>query len=138
MLIGSKIRALTLLAAVFVAGGAVGWLGHDWSDRGHWRRGRRGVDSMVEHLSRELRLSVAQRDSVRAILERRREETDAFWREARSRFDTIRAAARAEIEEELTPEQRARYERLAEKDAHRRERAAKNRDGEQEGGAGEH
>jgi hypothetical protein len=118
----SSMRAFILLVAVFLAGAAVGWVGHDLRGEGSGRGGRRGVDAMVGRLSRELRLSAAQRDSIRVILERRRAETEAIWREVHPRYDAIRDAARAEIETHLTPEQRARYDRYTEEIDRRREK----------------
>ena len=126
----SSIRAFVLLVAVFLAGGAVGWVGHDLRGDGGGRGGRRGVDAMVVRLSRELRLTAAQRDSVRVILERRRAETEAIWRDVHPRYDAIRAAARAEIAALLTPEQRARYDRFTEEIDRRREKRRAGGDGE--------
>ncbi|PYO85721.1 MAG: hypothetical protein DMD68_02990, partial [Gemmatimonadetes bacterium] len=74
----SKAWAAVLLAAVFVAGGAAGWGIAAWRDpRGH----RGGPDAMVNYLDDHLRLSAAQKDSVRAVLARHRPEMEALWRE---------------------------------------------------------
>lgn len=75
---------------------------------------------MVAYLGRELDLSAAQRDSVRAIFVRHRPETDALWARVRPQFDSIKARMRAEIDAQLTPEQRARHQRLIEESEHRR------------------
>src|SRR6266852_5730147 len=113
MLNRSKLAAVGLLAAVFVAGGLAGWGGreavaHDGLGPG----GGRGPDAMVAYLSRELDLSTAQRDSVRAIFARHRPETDS-----------IKARMRAEIDAQLTPEQRTRHQQLIDQaEHHRRER----------------
>ena len=86
---------------------------------------------MVAYLSRELDLSDAQRDSVRAIFARHRPETDSLWARVRPRFDSIKARMRTEINAVLTPEQRARHEQLIEQaEHHRKERS--------EGGGGRH
>jgi Spy/CpxP family protein refolding chaperone len=78
---------------------------------------------MVAYLSRELDLSPAQRDSVRAIFTRHRPETDALWAQVRPRFDSIKARMRTEIDAQLTPEQRTRHQQLIdEAEHHRRER----------------
>src|SRR3989475_2101422 len=79
MLNRSKLAAVGLLAAVFVAGGLAGWGGREATER-DGRGPRRGPDAMVAYLSRELDLSSAQRDSVRAIFARHRPETDSLWR----------------------------------------------------------
>jgi hypothetical protein len=118
----SKLAAVGLLAAVFLAGGLAGWGGREAA--GHDEYGpRRGPDALVGYLSRELALSAAQRDSVRAIIVRHRPETDALWAQVRPRFDSIKTRMRAEIDAQLTPEQRARHQQLIEQaEHHRRER----------------
>ena len=115
----SKITALTLLVIVFIAGGAAGWGTREATGKDPRGRGR-GPDAMVEYLGRELQLSGPQRDSVRAIFVRHRPEMDALWREVRPRFDSIKARVRTEIDSQLTPEQRARHQRLIEDAEHRR------------------
>jgi Spy/CpxP family protein refolding chaperone len=115
----SKLAAVTLLAAVFLAGGAAGWLLREGSDRDERPRGR-GPDAMVAYLSRELKLTPAQADSVRAIFARHRPEIETLWAQARPRFDSIKTRVRAEIDTQLTPEQRARHQRLVEEAEHHR------------------
>jgi len=124
MLNRSKLAAVALLAAVFIAGGLAGWGGHEVSDRdGHRGGGRRGPDALVAYLSRELDLSPAQRDSVRAIFARHRPETDALWAQVRPRFDSLKTRLRAEIDAQLTADQRAKHQQLIDRDEHhRRER----------------
>jgi hypothetical protein len=129
MLNRPKLAAVGLLAAVFAAGGLAGWGGHDAVERDpDHRPRRRGPDAMVAYLSRELDLSDAQRDSVRAIFARHRPETDALWAQVRPRFDSIKTRMRAEIDAQLTTEQRARHQRLIDKAEHqRKERADSNK-----------
>ena len=119
MLNRSKLSALALLAAVFVAGGAAGWSARESTDRRGRGRGR-GPDAMVNHLGRELDLTPAQRDSVRAIFARHHPEIEALWAEVRPRFDSIKARVRAEISGQLTADQQTRYQRLLEDAEHRR------------------
>ena len=119
MLNRSKLSAVALLTAVFLAGGAAGWLlrestGHD--GRGHGR----GPDAMVAYLSRALKLTPVQSDSVRAIFARHRPEIEALWAQARPRFDSIKTRVRAEIDAQLTPDQRAKHQRLVEDAEHHR------------------
>jgi Spy/CpxP family protein refolding chaperone len=121
MLNRSKLAALMLLAAVFVAGAAVGWgvrEGTDHRGRGRGRGG--GPDAMVHHLGRELDLTAAQRDSVRAIFARHHPEIEALWAEVRPRFDSIKARVRTEISGQLTADQQTRYQRLLDDAEHRR------------------
>jgi hypothetical protein len=113
----SKLSAVALLAAVFIAGGAAGWLLRE--SAGHDGRGRgRGPDAMVAYLSRELKLTPAQTDSVRAIFARHRPEIEALWGQVRPRFDSIKTVVRAEIDAQLTPDQRAKHQRLVEEAEH--------------------
>lgn len=124
MLNRSKLAAVGLLAAVFLAGGLAGWGGREASGRegrgGGRGGGRRGPEAMIAHLSHELDLSDSQRDSVRAIFTRHKPETDSLWARVRPRFDSIKARMRAEIDAQLTPEQRVRYQRLIEEAEHQR------------------
>jgi len=125
----SKAWAAVLLAAVFVAGAAAGWGIAAWRDpRGH----RGGPDAMVNYLDDHLRLSAAQKDSVRAVLARHRPEMEALWREVHPRFDSIRTVIRSEISGQLTAGQRDEYVRLLAEQEHQRQRqdsANANRDG---------
>ncbi len=122
MLNRSKLAAVGLLAAVFVAGGLAGWGGREAAERDD-RGPRRGPDALVAYLSRELDLNAAQRDSVRAIIARHRPETDSLWARVRPRFDSIKTRMRAEIDAQLTPAQRTRHQQLIDKAEHlRRER----------------
>jgi len=78
---------------------------------------------MVQYLTRELDLSPAQRDSVRAIFVRHRPETDSLWARVRPRFDSIKTRMRAEIDAQLTPVQRTKHQQLIDQaEHHRRER----------------
>ena len=129
MLNRSKLAAVGLLAAVFLAGGLAGWGGREAAEReDHGGRGgrgeeRRGPEKMVAYLSRHLDLSDAQRDSVRAIFARHKPETDSLWARVRPRFDSIKTKMRAEIDAVLTPEQRVRHQQLIDEAEHRKERA---------------
>ena len=124
MLNRSKLAAVGLLAAVFLAGGLAGWGGHEAAERDdRGPGGHRGPDALVAYLTRELKLSAAQRDSVRAIIARHRPESDSLWARVRPRFDSIKARMRAEIDAQLTPEQRTRHQQLIDRaEHHRRER----------------
>jgi Spy/CpxP family protein refolding chaperone len=123
MLNKSKVAAVGLLAAVFVAGGLAGWGGREAAERdGAHPRGR-NPEAIVAYLSKQLDLSTAQRDSVRAIFARHRPETDALWAQVRPRFDSIKTRVRAEIDAQLTPAQRSKHQQLIdEAEHHRRER----------------
>ena len=89
---------------------------------------------MVTYLSHELKLSDAQRDSVRAIFARHRPEMDSLWAAVRPRFDSIKAHMRAEIDAQLTPEQRVRHQQLIEEAEHHRREREDSTKGRAEGG----
>ena len=138
MLNRSKLAAVGLLAAVFVAGGLAGWGGREAAERDERGPGggHRGPDALVAYLSRELSLNAAQRDSVRAIIARHRPETDALWARVRPQFDSIKARMRAEIDAQLTPEQRTRHQQLIDQAEHlRREREGRADSTNQKAGA---
>lgn len=130
MLNRSKLAAVTLLAAVFAAGGLAGWGGHEAVERDEHRGPRRGrgPDAMVEYLSRELKLTDAQRDSVRVIFARHRPETDSLWARVRPRFDSIKTRMRAEIDAQLTPEQRTLHQQLIDRAEHHRKESSGRRE----------
>jgi Spy/CpxP family protein refolding chaperone len=54
-----------------------------------------------------LQLTAEQRVQVDAIMERRREEVDAFWKQHGPQLRAIMDSARAEMRTVLTPEQQA-------------------------------
>ncbi|HET7790886.1 MAG TPA: periplasmic heavy metal sensor [Gemmatimonadales bacterium] len=111
----SKVWAVALLAAVFVAGGAAGYALslHRHDDR------RGGPDQMVRYLTKELGLTPPQQDSVRAIFVRHRNEMEQIWKEVRPKYDSVRAEVHREIDALLTPEQRQKNARLIEQMEHR-------------------
>lgn len=106
----SKLWAVGLLAAVGVAGFASGAATVSWAgDRRCTGRERFSYSGMLQE---ELRLSGAQRDSVRAILRRHRPEMRAISETVRPRLDSVRAVIHAEIRGVLTAEQYAGFEGL--------------------------
>ncbi len=109
----NRIRAgaLALLIVVFAAGVAVGWGGRRWTHAGPAPRYRE-ARAMVDFLTKELNLSSAQQDSVRAILRRHRPELDTLWHLVHPRMDSLRAVMHREIDAQLTTSQRTRYHAL--------------------------
>jgi hypothetical protein len=97
----NRARATLLLVAVLAAGAAVGWVGHDRYQKAHPPR-RHGVDAIVSHLTQELDLSAAQRDSVYAIITRGRGAIDSLWADAHPRFEAVRSLTHSRIEKLLT------------------------------------
>lgn len=112
MLNRSTTWAAVLLAATFAAGIAVGaggralWVRYAAAaapERAH------GIDHMMGELDDELRLTPAQHDSVRAVLQRHWTRMSAVWETVRPRFDSMRAAMDSEVSLHLTPDQQVRY-----------------------------
>ena len=116
---GSRLRAIALLAAALLAGAAAGWFGHEKMHRGH-RAGRHGPERLVEHLTKELALTAAQQDSVRAILDRRRVDIDSLWAGVHPRFEAVRSLTHAQIEAVLTPGQQEKFREETRKREERR------------------
>jgi hypothetical protein len=112
MLNRSRTWAVVFLVATFAAGITVGAGG-----RALWVRyasaaaldRTRGLDRMMDELNEELRLGPAERDSVRAILQRHRTRMTAVWETVRPRFDSMRAQMDSEVSRQLTPEQQVKY-----------------------------
>lgn len=108
--------AVATLVAAFVAGGLVAW-GLSARVSGGWRHERAGMGppgarEVHSLLARELGLTAAQQDSVRAIFERHRPRLAALWHDVRPRFDSVRSGIDAEIAAQLTPSQRVRFEEM--------------------------
>ncbi|MGE0353673.1 MAG: Spy/CpxP family protein refolding chaperone [Gemmatimonadales bacterium] len=119
-------KASFLLLAVFlggaVAGGATVALTRP--DRGARIRGghedRRDRDDHLKSLARDLNLTPAQEDSVRAIVDRYRASMDSIWREVGPRFGTLRDSISSDIRKQLTPEQVNAYNEMIQR--YRRDR----------------
>lgn len=121
MLNRSKVWAAALITTVFAAGVAVGWVADGWTDRDGRGRHHRGTDAMVTYLDRKLDLTTAQRESVRAVFQRRRLAVRALWKDVRPQLDSLRAELHTDIAAQLDDGQRARYlQLLAEKPQHDR------------------
>ncbi len=109
-MIASRGRAAALLTAVFLAGVLAG-VGGAVLGRSYLPgpRRHRGPEDFVARLSQDLRLSPPQRDSVKAILGRRRGGMDSLWHEVGPRFETLQATVRSEIRAQLNPEQQRKF-----------------------------
>lgn len=124
-----KLTAALLLGAVFAAG----LLGGSALDRAFAAGPERAAASCDGHkrgghdrILDQLELDAPQRARIDAILQRRRGETRAFWEGDGARLRAIVDSTRAEIRGVLTPEQRARYDRL--KSEHKRRRGEASKD----------
>lgn len=97
---------LLTFAAGFIGGAAAHhlFIGH--------REGLPPMPAMLNILDRRLDLTDAQRKQVEEILTRRRTRINAMWANVRPRVRAEVEATNAEIEKILTPEQRAKFERM--------------------------
>lgn len=117
MLNKSKLVAVSLLMAMFVAGVVVGgavssvWGGNDRGDREE-RRERRPRRSYTEMLTQELHLSPIQQDSIRSILERREQSMRDIWKATEPRFDSLRQRIRDDILAQLDEDQQTKFRAL--------------------------
>lgn len=121
-------KAGVLLLLVALAGGAVGSVVTARTVERHRgpERSRHGSDWYIDLLEKELALSTAQRDSVRAVLARHRSAMDSIYAELRPRMEARREAIRADVRALLSTEQQGRYTALnARLDAERREKSKK-------------
>ena len=108
----AKLVAVLVIALVFVAGFALGM----FSSHVMILRGGPGAARfpklLIERLDRHLDLTDAQRTQVEEILRRRHARIDAVWSEARPRVRQEIERANQEIAAVLTPEQRAKFEKM--------------------------
>lgn len=126
----SRLGAAGLLIATFVFGALVGGAATSLADReGHRTRGNHPRPSYVERLGADLDLTDAQKDSVRAVLERHQPAMDSLWESIRPQFQSERQAIRTQINALLTPEQQAKYATLQRQDSLRRAEGERSRNG---------
>ena len=79
-------------------------------------------EAYVELMDHEVRLTAAQRDSVRAILRRHHDGIEQIFSAIEPRMDSLKETIRAEVRTHLTPEQIRAYNKLtARLDAERKE-----------------
>ena len=116
--------AVILLLAVFLAGGAAGWLLEDVVDDIDWPGSHRDGstldrpdedepldDDAEEDFLETLGLSQTQLDSVDHLLEGREDRLEDYWKSRLPDLQALLDSSRREIRALLTPEQRAAYDR---------------------------
>lgn len=125
----TRLLGIAILAAVFAAGGLAGAA----TDRVLDARPPAPADSAAaspeacraetgrKRILDQLDLSPEQRRQVDAIMDRRRAETEAFWKNEGRRMRAIVDSARADVRAVLNPTQRAEYDRLREERRRRHE-----------------
>ena len=104
--------ARTRLAVALAAGMLIGWFAAMGAVHCRMHGGWHDKPKMLEHFSRELKLTADQKEKVRKIIEATREQIKVLHNEAKPRFDAIRADTDARIRAILTPEQLPRFEKL--------------------------
>ena len=121
----SKTKAMTLLIAVLLAGGVMGWVARQLAIPNR-QSAARDVNSLVIRYTKELSLDATQQDSVRSILVRRQRETRVIWQEVHPRYDLVRSRAKSEIEAQLRPDQKDRFDELIAQEDHERAERQRN------------
>jgi hypothetical protein len=121
MLPRSKVQAIGLLLAAAVVGFASGAATISWAGDSGRRHGP--PRSYSEMLQNELRLSDAQRDSVRTLLRNHRPRMRAVMDVVRPQMDSLRDELRTEIRAVLTPAQQAAYDTMLSRERAMRARA---------------
>lgn len=118
MVTKSQLWASVLLVATFAAGAVVGGGVHSMMgdrDRTERRSDRAPRDrgGFSATLKRELNLTEAQHDSVRAILRRYDPEFRSVMEGTRPKFDVLRARVHADIRQVLNQDQKEAFEKWA-------------------------
>ncbi len=109
----SRWIGLVVLIATFIVGTLAGAATvRVVSAREPARVGADGDSASHGHLLDRLDLTPQQRQQAEAILERRRAQMDAFWKQRGPELRAIVDSTRAEIRELLTPEQRMKEDSL--------------------------
>src|SRR5258708_35956033 len=106
----SRAWAVGLLAAVFVAGLALGGAAQAWAGRRDAPCGRAGgTAAVLKDLTRQLSLTAGQQDSVRAGFDPPRGGMEAGWKRVHPPFDSLRQGVGAGINAQLTPAPQGPY-----------------------------
>jgi Spy/CpxP family protein refolding chaperone len=109
----TTIVAILVVALTFTAGVAVGvFASHMMILRGVHGAPYFPTSAIVHRLDRRLDLTDTQRAQVEQIIRRRHDRIDAMWNGVRPRMHAEIEQTNAEIARILTPEQRAKFERM--------------------------
>lgn len=113
----AKLLAVLTVVVAFAVGVIVGAFGF-WGWIVHHHGGRApffsdlGEHRIVRHLDHELNLTPAQHDAIVRIVHAHRQRIDGIFSQLRPQIRQEFDQANAEIEKILTPEQRAKFERM--------------------------
>ncbi|MGQ0702270.1 MAG: hypothetical protein ACT4PM_03960 [Gemmatimonadales bacterium] len=109
----SRWGAMVLLIGTFVLGGLVGGALTSWGEKQAHEKERRHRPrpTYVERLSQDLNLTDSQRVQIQAVLDRNQPGMDSLWARIRQEYslDSARQAIRQQVMALLTPEQKATY-----------------------------
>ena len=109
----TTVIAIVVVVLTFIAGMAVGvFTSHMMILRGGHGAGYFPTRALVNRLDRHLDLTDAQRAQVEQIIRRRHQRIDQLWSETRPRVNAEISRTNAEISAVLTPEQKAKFEKL--------------------------
>jgi hypothetical protein len=116
--------AVLVLIAVFLVGGAAGWVAEEVVDEIHWPGHQHKDktpdrpdddepfdDDAEEDLLETLGQSRAQDDSVDQLLEAREDRLEEYWKSRLPDLQAIVDSSRQEVRAVLTPGQRDAYDR---------------------------
>jgi Spy/CpxP family protein refolding chaperone len=120
MMTGKQFGAAALLVATFAVGVVTGKVSDRWGEPDRAPRAERRAPrqsgngerrDFVSRLQRELDLTPAQRDSVKAIVKKWDPAMRSVWDGMRPKFDSLRALVHADIAQVLTDEQNVAFQR---------------------------
>lgn len=108
----ARVMGLVVLVVMFAIGALTGAATMRVASSDESQAKARAESPERPGLFETLQLTDEQRVQVDAIMERRRAEVDAFWKEHGPQLRAITDSARAEMREVLTPEQRVLEEQF--------------------------
>ena len=107
----SKNVAMAFLLGAFLTGGVLGFSANRYMHRDDICT-RKGVNPLTETLTGRLKLTAEQRTRIDAILDNRSAQFRRVMVPLRPQFDSIKAAARDQMRQVLTQEQKQEFEAL--------------------------
>lgn len=124
MMTRARRTAVLVLLAVFLVGGAAGWVLEEVVEDLDWpsfptdgdRRGNQDPDDPLDDDAEEaflegLGLSREQLEAVDRLLDRREDRLEAYWQGRLPEIEALVDSTRQEIRNLLTPDQRTVYDR---------------------------
>ena len=132
MMTKARRTAVLVLLAVFLVGGAAGWVLEELVDDLDWpsfladgdRRDAPDTDDPLDDDAEEeflegLGLSGEQLEAVDRLLDQREDDLEAYWHGRLPEIEALVDSTRQQIREVLTPDQRAAYDRWVQNERRR-------------------